>query len=63
MNFYLSGVETIIYNLAKPAGLHFIDLNLIGDYSLGTPNFGYIFLGGIINYGTLVINPDPPMDL
>jgi hypothetical protein len=60
MNFYLSGVETIIYNLAKPAGLHFIDLNLIGDYLQG---FDYINHHGIVNYAQLIVNPDPPADL
>jgi hypothetical protein len=48
--------------LAKPSGLHFIDLELIGDY-LMVPDFGHINHHGIINYGTLIVNPEPPLDL
>ncbi len=60
MNFYLTGAETIIYNLAKPAGLHFIDLNLMGDYTL---SFDYLLHHGTVQYGKLIINPNPPADL
>lgn len=63
MNFYLVSAETIIYYLAKPTGLNFIDIFLMGDYSLGTPDFGYISHHGMVYYGKLIVNPDPPQEL
>jgi hypothetical protein len=62
MNFYLLGTEQVIYNIEKPQGLSFINVELYGD-ALYTSNSTTLEHTGTIHYGTLVVSTVPPEDL
>lgn len=62
MNFYLLGTEQVIYNIEKPQGLNFINVELYGD-ALYTSNSTTLEHTGTIHYGTLVVSSIPPEDL
>jgi len=62
----LYGTESVIYNYApdgaRPEGMHFISVNLIGD-ALYPPLVTILLHHAVIQYGVLHQNSQPPIDL